>query len=363
MSDFVRLADFRHAGEALAILRRGLDSGRPPHALLISGPPGVGKRTLSRAYAAAIFCERGADCEGCDVCRRLAERRHPDFLVVRRVDRSLKEQAPLDDVEEDALDATARKTLSTLIRVFQVRELTHHASFASKEAPARLFVVDPADRMNLEAQNALLKTLEEPPPTTRILLLTTRPHRLLPTVRSRCLQVRLPALPPAVLARSLQDEGMDPNEARERAGLSGGRPGFARSLDPESRRAAREARLELLEACAGGGVRALAELSDWVGVVGVGSEPELQEGLDGLAELLREGLRLAVGAPAETLLDPALEARIGAVAERLGLDRAAAALEDLDRTRDALRFNLNRTLAVEAWLATLAGAGSPHPRG
>ena len=292
MSELISLSKLIVAGDALAILQRGLKANRAPHAICLVGPPGIGKRSLARSYTATIFCEsEGADaCGHCDSCKRIASRSHPDLLVVRRFPTKLKKDAPLNDEEEDELKPKERAELSTQIRIFQIRELAHHAAFASKQAPARIFIVDPADRMNQEAQNALLKTLEEPPHQTRVLLLTSRPHRLLPTVRSRCLTVRLPALPPALLASRLEERGMPAQEARERAGLAGGRPGLALVLDPEEMRTRRDDLLQLLETVAGAGAAAMADLPAHVSMIGVQSEREIQEGLDSLSELLREGL-------------------------------------------------------------------------
>ena len=348
------------AGDAVEILRRGLKAKRAPHAICLIGPPGIGKRTLARSYAATIFCESGQDdaCGDCDSCRSVAARTHPDLLVVRRFPTKLKKDAPLNDEEEDELKLKERAELSTQIRIFQIRELAHHASFAAKQAPARIFVIDPADRMNQESQNALLKTLEEPPHQTRVLLLTSRPHRLLPTVRSRCLSVRLPALPPDLLASELVSRGIPAQEARERAGLAGGRPGLALGLDPEEMRTRRDDLLGMLETVAGTGAAAMADLPAHVSLIGVQSEREIQEGLESLSELLREGLRIESGVPAECLLDEELERRVARLAARLGRPSLAQILESIDRTRDELRFNINRTLAVESLLTALA---SRHP--
>ena len=352
MSSLVRFDEFIAAGHALEILKRGISAQRSPHAIILSGPPGVGKRTLSRAFAAALFCKAANSCSGCEQCRRIGERNHPDFLVVRRLDRTIREQGPLDDIEEDEL--TSDKGLSTLIRVFQIRDLTHHASFSPRQAPFRMFVIDPADRMNAEAQNALLKTLEEPPSGTKVLLLTSRPFRLLPTVRSRCLEVQLPALKPAELADILEQRGLDAEEAMERASLSGGRPGRAYTLDLEASRSAREQNLRLLETVAAGGLSAMAELPQWVSTIGVGSEHELQAGLDELSDLLREGLRIITGVESETLLDQSLQARVQVIAERMGPTALRSTIEKIEDLRGQLRFNINRTLAVETLLTQLA---------
>ncbi len=169
---FEGLIGHRRAVEQLG---RSLERGRLHHALLFQGPHGVGKRTLARALATELLCR---DADDPAVARKLVENHaHPDLLVVRRVSRKIdKPPVPMGDLsEEQELEALSNKELSTQIRVVQIRALIEHAGFTPRQASCRVFLVDPADRMNLAAQNALLKTLEEPPGRTFLMLL--RPGR------------------------------------------------------------------------------------------------------------------------------------------------------------------------------------------
>ena len=159
----------------IGLLQRLMSEERLPHALLFHGPVGVGKSTVARALAATLFCEnpRNDDaCGNCDACRLVEAGNHPDRSSVRRLP---KKDKPAE--------------LRRNIIIEQIRDLSHLASLAPRTAPRRLFVIDPADRINVAAQNALLKTLEEPPGKALLILIAARPHVLLATIRSRCFAV------------------------------------------------------------------------------------------------------------------------------------------------------------------------------
>lgn len=155
-------------------LQAAVDASRLPHALLVHGPVGVGKQRLAGAVAAALLCGgRGDRLEACGDCPDCALNRagsHPDLHWIRP--------------EED------RRTIS----VDQVRDATEQLGMTSMRRGYRIAIVSPADSMTRNAQNALLKTLEEPAARTLLVLVTARPCELLPTLRSRCqrIEVRRP---------------------------------------------------------------------------------------------------------------------------------------------------------------------------
>jgi DNA polymerase-3 subunit delta' len=144
--------------QPLRLVRSALKEGRLHHSLLFHGPEGVGKRTVALLVAAALNCVRtgGTDtCGACAACHRVGKGLHPDVAVV---------------------------TLErTMIPIDAIRSLRQEASYRPYEGRRRVFIVDPADRMSIDAQNALLKTLEEPPASSALILVTTRPMHLLPT--------------------------------------------------------------------------------------------------------------------------------------------------------------------------------------
>jgi DNA polymerase-3 subunit delta' len=219
----VRLSDVLHQERAISLIRRGLRSGRTHHAHLFEGPAGVGKERAALGLAARLLCEApglqpDADaCGKCVSCRLLERDTHPDFHLVHR---GLHKQHP---------DRTIRASKGLFLVMDVVRHfLIEHAMLAPSRGRARVFIVRDAERMNEDAQNALLKTLEEPPALTRLILVTSSAGRLLPTIRSRCQRVTFDLLPAEfVQQRLIVELKLAPATARMLAGLSGGSVGWA----------------------------------------------------------------------------------------------------------------------------------------
>jgi DNA polymerase-3 subunit delta' len=183
---------------------------RLPHALLIHGPAGIGKLALAEHFAQSLLCEAvdatRAPCGQCDGCRWYLAGSHPDF---RRVEPEALARQPEISAEEDApRQAPARGSKpSTEIKVEQVRALDGFLNLRSHRAGRRVALVHPAEDMNLNAANALLKSLEEPPADAVFLLVSHRPSRLLATVRSRCVAVAVPVPDAAASAAWLAQQG------------------------------------------------------------------------------------------------------------------------------------------------------------
>ena len=156
---------------------------RLPHALLVHGAAGIGKVQFARALAAALLCEtprKGLACGECPSCRWLEAGNHPDYREV------VPEAAEEDDGAEEEAPGKGEKEKSVVIKVEQVRALADFMSLSTHRAGWRVLLLHPAEAMHPNAANALLKTLEEPPPRTLIVLVSDRPARLLATIRSRC---------------------------------------------------------------------------------------------------------------------------------------------------------------------------------
>jgi DNA polymerase-3 subunit delta' len=188
---------------ARAVLGAAL-TGRPAHAYLLHGPAGAGKRATARAFAAELLAKDAKDPD--NVRTRAQHGAHPDLTWVAP---SGAHEMLRRDVDEAVVAAAA------------------HTPF---EASHRVFVLERADTMNDEAANALLKTLEEPPPYVVLLLLTDRITQVLPTISSRCQPVRFDPLPPGALAQRLQSQGVPPDTAEACARLSLGDGGKALAL-------------------------------------------------------------------------------------------------------------------------------------
>ena len=346
---------------ARTVLARILASGRLPHAFLFHGPEGVGKGLVARQFAVSLVCteprEDASGCGSCPACRKAEHGNHPDVLVVTRLPKKDKRvDADGDDEEDDDTPAAKVGELRPFIVVRQIRELTHHAAYAPREGRRRVFLVDPADRMHAESQNALLKTLEEPGGQTVIVLVASRPHVLLPTVRSRCFQIGFGAMPPDELAAGLMTRGFEPAEARARAALAEGRPGRAISLDLAALSSRRDRILTALEALAAS-PRAAAELGDFAEQIAGDGETELLEGLDLFTALVRDAARAASGGGA--ILHANVAPRIDKLGSSLGALRATEIVALADRLRGDLRLNINKTILCETLLTAVAGAPIP----
>lgn len=352
---FAEILGATHPREVLA---RMLRSGRVPHALLFHGPEGVGKRTIAERFAASILCEtpgpEAAACGRCTACLRVAHGNHPDLLVTTRLPKSAaKDAASVDDDEPETGESG---DLKAWIVVEQIRALTEHAAYAPREGKSRIFLVDPADRMNPAAQNALLKTLEEPPGRAVIILVAARPHVLFSTVRSRCFQLGFPAMAPEALAAALVARGIPKDEAEARAALAEGRPGRALTLDLAATAERRDAILAMLEALAAS-PKGLAGMTAYVEALVGEDEATMLEGLELTEALLRDAARRAAGSP--SVLNADLAERLSRLGRTLGLARAAALSTLTDRLRGELRLNVNKALLAETLLAAVAGGPVP----
>ena len=209
--------------EAVAGLRRAVLGDRIAHAYLIAGPAGVGKSALATAFAQALCCEGAVGdgarsdpsvgCGACHACRRIGRGVHPDVQTV--------------GLASQAATADRASGKNTGLTIETVRQLCASTALRPMEARRRIVVVEDAETMPEIAQEALLKTLEEPPSAVVILLLADDAEALLPTVRSRCRTVELrPVARTAVLA-ALAASGVAPDRADAIAELAAGRPGWA----------------------------------------------------------------------------------------------------------------------------------------
>ena len=346
---------------AVNLLRKILAGGRIPHAYLFHGPAGVGKWDSALAFANTLLCtgpgaaENGSPCGTCRSCAQIAAASHPDLYRIGLYPKKEfpKSPRPKEEIPPKPLDFEAGdQEMLTQVRIQQIRWLNTQASHPPAEGSRRIFVLDPADRLNPQAQNAILKTLEEPESRSIIVLVTTRPHALLPTIRSRCLSVGLRAVDPLQLAGKLEERGYPVREAEIRAALSGGRPVAAERLDltvMKARRAGFVADLEALATSPAG----LAELPEMTHRILGDSEPDLLEGLDMIQGLLRDVARCGAGMPRASLLNTDISADLNGLARRFTPERAAELVALIDRLRLDLRFNINKTLMAETILAEL----------
>lgn len=302
--------------------------GRLPHGLLVTGQPGLGKAHFARALAALLLCENragnAAPCGICSGCIQFQADGHPDFFGI----------SPDED--------------SQVIRVDQIRELADKLALSSHRAGFKVAIMNPAEAMNVNAANSLLKTLEEPSDNTVLVLVSTQPARLPATIRSRCQQLRItapdPALAQAWLAGQLA-EGQDTVRCLQ---LAGGAPLEALRLAAgqviDSRRAQFDAVTGILE----GRTDPLVLAADW-------SRDESLQAVHWLREWLMDLIRVRTAGHAAVLRSVDLADGLVRLAGRLD---SRVLFRQLDRTNSLLRSNdgsLNRQLMAEdillAWAA------------
>lgn len=215
------LKDIFDQEQAVAFIRRAMAAGRLPHGLIFAGPVGVGKGTTAEALAGVFLCvSPGVDrasglptaCGHCDSCRLMKGGTHPDYHRVYR---------QLIRLEKDA-----NKAIELAIDVIR-DHLIEPANRKAMLNHGKVFVIEESELMNTAAQNALLKTLEEPQGRTLLILLTDQPNLLLPTIRSRCQQVPFSSLPRSRVIDALRRSGIDTADATDAADFADGSLGLA----------------------------------------------------------------------------------------------------------------------------------------
>lgn len=359
-------SDFHGNPDVVRTAREMLAHDRFPHAVILSGPQGSGKYTLAQMIAKAMNClERPTPdglpdfCGRCKNCVRIAE---ADDLEARF--------AEAVETRENMRDADKRETRilvqthpdvtiippdppQMLVKVDQVRHVIGEIYYRPSEGGERVYIFSDADFMK-EAANSLLKILEEPPDFATIFLLTDNPSALLPTIRSRCMQLRLAALSAAEVEEYLAEVRSEWKE-RERglvARLCGGGLGRARSFDLAQYLAARQDALALLAPAMG--ARDHSELfkvtESYRG--GGDGKAKLESTIRVLYSLLEDLLFVKSGTP-EMVRNSDLQGELKRMSEQVEFEWIVAATQRLGELESGMRRNLLRNLALDSFAASL----------
>ncbi len=316
-----------------ALLQTALRHDRVAHAYLLHGDDGIGKKLLALRFAQALNCESsdGFDaCGACRSCRQIETRTHPDFLVI----------------EPD------REMANPQIKIEQIRELEQQIVYQPLVGLKKVFLIDDADRMTLGAANALLKTLEEPPAHSVLLLVSSRPSALPATVRSRCQNLRFapPARTQVEAALILQRE-IPPADARLLAAASQSRLGAALTMDLADTRTKQDELSSLASPQTLRSVAAILTAADALHKSDRG--PEV---LDWLAQWIRDLLLVCVGADPDHLIHADRLSALKTAARSARTDRLAGLLDEIDALQRSAGRNLNLQMALETVLLRLREA-------
>lgn len=318
---------------AVAALEHALGSNRLGHALLISGPAQVGKSTLALRLAQALNCERGpAPCGECRACRRIASGNFPDVRIG-----GLAQQTALQKPGE---------SVKARLGIDAVREWQSNMHLRPYDGQRRVFILHDAETMTEQASNALLKTLEEPPPYATLILVAHGSGDLLPTITSRCHSLKLRPLPRQQIVTALQDRwSVAPDDAEIVAAWSGGRLGWALHMAQEP--VALQVRMDQRDALIELQAQSLAQRFKWVESISKkGSE---RDEIIGVLELWqswwRDVLLVAAGVEDSIInIDRLEELR---QLRRLPLPAIHATLQRLDQASVQIRENVSPQLALE----------------
>lgn len=335
----MRLDDLRGQDQAVTVLRRAIATRRVPHAYLFEGPPGVGKRSAALGLAMALDCEAGGGagvagdgpsaCGVCDSCRRIDAGLHPDVLTFA---------------------ATGAQIL-----IEQAQEIVSLGQRAPHEARARVIVIRDADRLNVNAANCLLKTLEEPAPGTHLVLCTSAPERLLGTIRSRTQRIRFRPVPTAILLEIGAARNLDRERAQVAAVVADGCVARFVDLAANAEDDGTRAATALLRSAACG--RGIAPILDAAVELGdKESKDRLPDVLTLMGRIYRDALVEVVGAG--ELAELGGTAGSGAENELRGPTNLAPAalarsIGAVVEAETALAGNANAVLALERLLLTL----------
>ena len=312
------------------ILRQALNHGRLHHAYLFVGMEGVGKKTIALDLAKAIHCSAatGDFCGECTDCGRIQNGNHADVRIIE----------PLAGKKE--------------ISIQQIRELEKELNFRSFSGKKKIVILDRATLMNLAAQNALLKTLEEPPKNSLLFLVVPNIGGLLPTLRSRCLQVSFGALPRDLVAHFLVTRrGLKTEEAEFLAAMTLGNLGAATKIDKKHFLEKRQRWLALLTSLNTANYRAAIDAAE-----------ELASNKEALVEFLawalcwqRDRLVYAVTQGSREIVNLDLISEIQQQAAQSDLESILSLLSQTAGAVGSIQRNLNRRMVLENLLLNVVG--------
>ncbi len=363
-------AEFLGNERIVTALRGALRSQRVPHALLFTGPRGVGKFTLARMFAQAANCERLADdfCGECATCHRISQLADTQTLLEQGLvergesaDAATVERVPLilqshPDVWALVPDPVRLKSpvARPMLRVGQLRAV-QRAAYFQPMGRRRVFILDGADTMRWDVANVFLKILEEPPGSATLILSAPSPYALLPTIVSRCLQFHFAPLPQAAVERILKEKtARKPPEIKLAAQLSEGSPGLAIEMDVDAAAQRRRNALRILERAAQG--HGFAQLFSDTSALAKDRDSSFEDQIGAFYGLLTDLLELTSKVKDPILRNAPLAKELQSLGKSVDSAWVLRAIAGFDELHVGARRNLNRQLGLDALAASLAPA-------
>jgi len=368
------LRDIIGQEQAISRLGRYLRSGMMPHAMLFAGPAGVGRRTTAVALARMLLCEGREDesvpfetkasCGKCEACRMMTAGSHPDFHLI------YKELARYHE------DPKVRSRVMQDLGIPVIRSfLIAPASRSAARGRGKVFVVLEAELLSIPAQNALLKTLEEPPEGTTIILVCSKPDRLLATTLSRCAMLRFSLLPHEFVSDKLKEAGVEEAEARFWAAFTDGSIGRGLSLARQGMYELKRKFVDALAAQPPGGDSSLSEqMHNAAEKLAKKETAEVKKADDGaemskelasrraigamlelIASAYRDAMALAAGAD-RPLVNNDQRPAVEAIAAIFRPEQIAEIIQSLSRSEQLLWRNANRKIVWDNVVISCATA-------
>jgi DNA polymerase-3 subunit delta' len=307
----------------IAILKQALKQNRLGHSYLFSGLDAVGKKTLAMELAKVVNCEKTDEihdaCGVCPSCLKIKHNNHPDIFFI--------------------------EAEGQFIRINAIREIQEQMTFKPMEGRKRVFVIDNADKMNDQAANALLKTLEEPTPANILILVTAKPYTLPSTIISRCRHMRFNPLTIDTVAKFLVERmDMEKKNALLLAGLSGGSIGQALELNNEDVISYRTDTLNLLANTKRSEPLSLLAFASFFGQ----DKKEIKQGFNILRTCFRDALVYRETRNDQMLINSDNSSYIASLASRLTGSQILQNISLLERAAETIEQNVNKSLTLEA---------------
>jgi DNA polymerase III subunit delta' len=338
---------------AVEILKRSIAQDRLPHAMIFAGPAGVGKCTLALLAAQALNClspQNHAACGACSACQRIMaiiESRHKECSKGEKFCGSCPVCKAKTKCHPDIRLIEPEKTT---ISIDQVRDVINEIAFQPLEARYRVVIFDPAEQMRAEAHNSMLKTLEEPPSRTIIILVTTNPYLLLETIRSRARILHFGEISQEQLRCHLMEkEGKSAQDARMAAALSGGSLSAALDFNTTEYRSIREQAFQFISLLLTRG--AFLDASNIAAKVSKDKD-NFPIWFESAAALLQD--IYYAGIEVERVGQRDLLEKMSALRKTTRHSLLVDAIEGMRKLKNDLQYNVNRQIALEALFISVA---------